>query len=76
MVPAPEIESQLLKTHAWIANAWSIRKELDSIDIKERAVKKLTWPRQPFANHLILTGLVTTVGGIPVDLGFPEIDKS
>ena len=71
VVPAPEIESNLLKTHAWTANAWSIRKELDSIDIKERAVKKLTWPRQPFANHLILTGLVTTVGGIPVDLGFP-----
>ncbi len=71
VVPAPEINTNPLKSHAWSANAWSIRKELESINMSERALRKMDWPAQPFANHLILTGLVTTVGGIPVDLGLP-----
>ena len=71
VVPAPEINTNPLKSHAWSANAWSIRKELESINTSERALRKMDWPAQPFANHLILTGLVTTVGGIPVDLGLP-----
>jgi len=71
VVPAPEMANNLLKAHAWSANAWVIRKELESHKISDRAVKKMEWPTQPFANHLILTGLITTVGGIPVDLGLP-----
>jgi hypothetical protein len=33
--------------------------------------KKLDWSNTPLANHLIMTGLIATVSGVPIDLGMP-----
>ena len=38
---------------------------------KKNDWRKIEWTNSPLANHLIMTGLVTTVGGVPIDLGFP-----
>ena len=31
----------------------------------------MDWQNPPMANHLLMTGLVITISGTPIDLGFP-----
>jgi hypothetical protein len=71
VIPAPQIENNRMKAHAWAANAWSVRKKMPALDPRKKGWKKLDWVNPPLANHLITTGLITTVGGMPIDLGFP-----
>jgi hypothetical protein len=71
VVAAPDNTTKTIKSHSWHANSWVVRKELDSAHLGKNDWKKVSWPTSPVANQLIMTGLITTVGGVPVDLGFP-----
>ena len=53
------------------ANAWTARKGMENHIGGKKGWKNLDWSNTPLANHLIMTGLITTVGGVPVDLGLP-----
>ena len=71
VVAAPSVTTNDLKVHSWNANTWGARKDMASINLGMKGWKKIEWPQPPVANHLIMTGLITTVGGVPVDLGLP-----
>jgi len=71
VVAAPSITTNNLKLHSWSANAWVARKEMSSINLGMKGWKIVDWPHSPLANNLIMTGLIVTVGGVPVDLGLP-----
>lgn len=71
VVTPPQFTNNNMKNHAWNANAWASRKENEKLFNNKRDAKKLDWSNNPIANHLILTGLITTVGGVPIDLGLP-----
>ena len=71
VVAAPDINNNTMKEHAWYANSWVVRKELNSIKLGKKDWKKASWKEPPIANYLIMSGLISTVGGVPVDLGFP-----
>ena len=60
-----------MKKHSWNANSWVVRKDLAKVSHGRNDWKKFEWANSPLANHLIMTGLVATVGGVPIDLGFP-----
>ena len=68
---APDLDNKLLQAHAWNANAWVIRKDMPQLVSSMKDWKKLPWSNGPMANHLLLCGLVTTIGGAPIDLGLP-----
>jgi hypothetical protein len=68
---APTLEHQKLKQHAWNANAWACRRENTDLLKGRKDWKQFEWQIQPVANHLLLAGLVTTIGGAPIDLGLP-----
>ncbi|MED5271317.1 MAG: hypothetical protein VX613_00335, partial [Candidatus Thermoplasmatota archaeon] len=66
--------AQSISANIWVANK-SIREanvDLAKINIKNLHKKKLipTRNERPIGNHLLLTGLVGTVSGIPLDFGF------
>ncbi|MGY8669505.1 MAG: hypothetical protein ACKVJ7_00465 [Candidatus Poseidoniales archaeon] len=70
--PAPENTSPLLQRHTWDANAWIIRAEIDEPKTSKKYWKKHDWQTEvPLGTHLLLSGLVTTIGNMPVDIGFP-----
>ncbi len=71
VVAAPSITTNGMKKHSWNANSWVVRKGLAKVSHGRNDWKKFEWANSPLANHLIMTGLVTTVGGVPIDLGFP-----
>ena len=71
VVAAPSITTNGMKKHSWNANSWVVRKGLTTVRTGKNDWKKIEWTNSPLANHLIMTGLVTTVGGVPIDLGFP-----
>ena len=71
VVAAPSITTNLMKKHSWNANSWVVRKNMTTVRSGKNGWKKVDWTNSPLANHLIMTGLVTTVGGVPIDLGFP-----
>jgi hypothetical protein len=71
VVPPPQIETALMKHHAWNANSWVVRGRMDKLVSGKRAWKKLDWVNPPLLNQLITTGLIITAGGMPIDLGFP-----
>ena len=71
VVSAPSITTNPLKMHSWDANAWVARREMESVNLGYNGWKKVNWPHPPIANNLIMTGLITTVGGVPIDLGLP-----
>jgi len=71
VVIPPSIITNQMKSHAWNANAWAARKGLEKLPKGKKDWKKVDWSNSPIANHLILTGLITTVGGVPIDLGLP-----
>ena len=71
VVAAPSISTNAMKIHAWNANAWTSRRETTTKNLGKKGWKKVDWTNPPLANHLIMTGLITTVGGVPIDLGLP-----
>ena len=72
VVAPPEITTNQLKTHSWNGNSWTARKEMTTkLNSGKNGWKSAEWSESPLANHLIMTGIIVTVGGVPVDLGFP-----
>ena len=71
VVVPPSVTNNSMKNHAWNANAWASRRSNDKLMRGRSDGKKADWSNNPVANHLILTGLITTVGGVPIDLGMP-----
>ena len=71
VVAAPSISTNAMKIHSWNANAWTSRRESVVKNLGKKGWKKVDWTNPPLANHLIMSGLITTVGGVPVDLGMP-----
>jgi len=71
VVAPPVINVAAMKLHSWNANAWTARKDMDSLVSGRNSWKKLDWSNTPLANHLIMTGLIATVSGVPIDLGMP-----
>lgn len=77
VAPAPELINNKLKKHAWKANAWiahDVGNGLQSALAKKgKAWKTLKQDNSPLPICLYthLTGIVVTLGGMPVDLGLP-----
>jgi hypothetical protein len=72
VAPTPVFNTSQMKSHSWNANSWTVRKEMPTkLVTGKTGWKSVEWPTPPLLNHLIMTGLVVTVGGVPVDLGFP-----
>ena len=76
--PPPTFTKKPLYQHAWNSNGWTALNGSGSL---EEAIKKKSngwkviqqiWPDGlPMCIHTHLTGIVITVSGMPVDLGFP-----
>ena len=70
--------------HLWRANAWTLlaisqRNQIHPSDVRiKKWDSKVGWPKaieRPVGNHLILSGLLASINGMPIDLGFPaDID--
>ena len=71
VVAAPDNSDNSMKMHSWNANAWLTRRETTAKNLGKKGWKKANWSNPPFANYLIMTGIITTVGGVPIDLGMP-----
>ncbi|MBJ63663.1 MAG: hypothetical protein CMB55_02550 [Euryarchaeota archaeon] len=71
VVSSPDNTSKPMKIHSWNANAWVARRETTFKNLGKKGWKKAVWSTQPYANYLIMTGIITTVGGVPIDLGLP-----
>ncbi|MCS5533642.1 MAG: hypothetical protein NZ736_05235 [Candidatus Poseidoniaceae archaeon] len=77
VAPAPELKNKNLKKHAWQANAWIAHDVGDGLQIA-LAKKSKGWKTLkdgdsylPVCLYTHLTGIVVTMGGMPVDLGLP-----
>jgi hypothetical protein len=77
VAPAPELKTKNLKKHAWQANAW-IAHDVGSglqtaLAKKGRGWKTLKGDDSylPICLYTHLTGIVVTMGGMPIDLGLP-----
>ena len=68
---APDLSNSVMREHAWNANAWAVRSNMKVIKNRKKSWKKLDWQNPPIANHLLMTGLIITISGTPIDLGFP-----
>ena len=68
---APDLSSAKMREHAWNANAWTVRRNMEKVFRGKKGWKKLEWQNPPMANHLLLSGLVITISGTPIDLGLP-----
>ena len=67
----PALETQQLKAHAWKANAWVLwgTKGMN-VSTQKKAVRQM--PNElPMGLFLHLSGVVSTIKGQPIDLGFP-----
>ena len=77
VAPAPELKNKNLKKHAWQANAWIAHDVGDGLQTA-LAKKAKGWKTLkdgdtylPVCLYTHLTGIVVTMGGMPVDLGLP-----
>ena len=77
VAPAPELRNKKLKKHAWKANAW-IAHDVGNGLQSALAKKAMGWKTLsmddsaiPICLYTHLTGIVVTLGGMPVDLGLP-----
>ena len=77
VAPAPELKNKNLKKHAWQANAWIAHDVGDGLQTA-LAKKAKGWKTLkdgdtylPVCLYTHLTGVVVTMGGMPVDLGLP-----
>jgi hypothetical protein len=77
VAPAPELINNKLKKHAWKANAWVAHDAGNGLQSalakKGKAWKTLNGDNShlPICLYTHLTGIVVTLGGMPVDLGLP-----
>ena len=71
VVASPDNSTNLMKIHSWNANAWLTRRETTNKNLGKKGWKKAVWTNPPFGNYLIMTGIIATVGGVPIDLGLP-----
>ncbi len=77
VAPAPELKNKNLKKHAWQANAWIAHDVGDGLQTalakKAKGWKTLKDDNSylPVCLYTHLTGIVVTMGGMPVDLGLP-----
>ena len=70
--PAPTNTTKQLQQHIWDANAWMIRAEMENTNTSKKYWKSHDWKEEvPLGNHLLHSGLITTIGNMPVDIGFP-----
>ena len=76
--PPPTFRKKSLKQHAWAANAWFLHGASNELTIASKKghngwkmLGKMDETALPPCLYLHLTGLIVTVGGMPVDLGFP-----
>jgi hypothetical protein len=71
---APSLESNLLRQHAWSANAWvalaSDKEMVDLLSSRKPPLQDLP-ESLPLALYTHLSGILVTIGGMPVDLGLP-----
>jgi hypothetical protein len=74
----PTFRKKSLKQHAWAANAWFLHGASNELTIASKKgnngwkmLGKMDETALPPCLYLHLTGLIVTVGGMPVDLGFP-----
>jgi hypothetical protein len=71
-----------LELRYWDANGWALAGEIKESGAHPAGMTLRKWRRsnslpknQPLGNYLILKGLATTIGGMPVDIGMPtELD--
>ena len=70
----PNLESSLLRQHAWSANAWvglaSDKEMVDLLASRKPPIKDLP-ESLPLALYTHLSGIIVTIGGMPVDIGVP-----
>jgi len=77
VAPAPELRNKKLRKHAWKANAWVAHDVGNGLQTalakKGKAWKTLSVDDShlPICLYTHLTGIVVTLGGMPVDLGLP-----
>jgi hypothetical protein len=78
VAPPPTFGKKSLIQHAWHSNGWSAMDGSGSLVTahakKSSGWKTLqkVWPNGlPMCLHLHLTGIIVTISGMPVDLGFP-----
>ena len=71
VVASPNNSTNQMKIHSWNANAWLTRRETTTKNLGKKGWKKAVWTNPPFGNYLIMTGIIATVGGVPIDLGMP-----
>tara|TARA_B100000768_G_scaffold89433_1_gene83935 strand:- start:4547 stop:7099 length:2553 start_codon:yes stop_codon:yes gene_type:complete len=76
--PPPAFHKKGLKQHAWRANAWYLHGDSNQLTIASKKgqngwkmLSKVDLSTFPVCLNLHLTGIIVTVGGMPVDLGFP-----
>jgi hypothetical protein len=76
--PPPTFHKKGLKQHAWKANAWYLHGDSNQLTIASKKgqngwkmLSKVDLSTFPVCINLHLTGIIVTVGGMPVDLGFP-----
>ena len=78
VAPPPSFARKPLIQHAWNSNGWTAFNGSGSLAeaIKKKSngwkVVQQVWPDElPMCIHTHLTGIVVTISGMPVDLGFP-----
>ena len=76
--PSPSFTKKVQKQHAWAANAWIAHGASNELTIASKKgsngwkmLGKVDQSALPPCLYLHLTGLIVTIGGMPVDLGFP-----
>ena len=79
VAPAPALVTKDLQKHAWKANGWIAHSMEDTLD-RAKAKGSNGWKllskykdERDFPPCLFthLTGIIVTIGGMPVDLGMP-----
>jgi hypothetical protein len=76
--PPPTFPKKSQRQHAWAANAWIAHGPGNELVIAAKKgvngwkmLSKIEQTSLPPCLYLHLTGLIVTIGGMPVDLGFP-----
>ncbi|MEJ6715871.1 MAG: hypothetical protein QNL20_02215 [Euryarchaeota archaeon] len=78
VLPAPSFPRKSQKQHAWSANAWIAHGRSNELTIASKKgnsgwkmLSKIDQTNLPPCLYLHLSGLIVTISGMPVDLGFP-----
>jgi hypothetical protein len=76
--PPPSFKKKSQRQHAWSANAWIAHGPANELTIASKKgtkgwkmLAKVDQENLPPCLYLHLSGIIVTLGGMPVDLGFP-----